>query len=262
MTIHRRIRPLLVVILATLPACSSGGTEVGRHGGPVTGPSPSQGYDLQLVAEYGAVEVNRPLRVTFTVTNAGPDQALGIVTVKDLFDLDDVHVWMDPAAFPGGRLIAFDPGQLAGGDEASRDAVLRLLEPMRAQIEAYVAPDEPPDRNPSDNSLMVEVDVAAPTCTEGGKHSRNTPGASVRDTPERQIVCTADGNDRITAGDRDVIRSGAGRDTVLCRRSFCVLDLGAGNDIAKCPGACFVDGGPGRDDCPRGRLVLTRNCER
>jgi hypothetical protein len=156
------------------------------------------------------------------------------------------------------RTIAFDPGKIAGGDKVTRDAVFRFVRPTEAHVEAFIAPDEPPDRNPEDNQLSIQVVVTRPGCTERGGRGN----AIIEDRRNRQVICTRNGDDTITAGDRDVVRSGGGRDTVTCRRAFCVLELGGGNDIARCPGACYVDGGPGKDDCPKGREVIRENCER
>lgn len=222
--------------------------------------SPTSGHDLGLTVVAGEAEVNAPFTLTFTVTNSGPDEALGIVTVKDLIALPGLNVW----APSGGRLVAFDPGAVPGGAEVSRKATLRFIGSALARIEAHVAPDEPPDRDPTDNALTVEVEVTSPECTDRPRthaRARDGRGADVRNRAGRQVVCTGDGDDTITAGDRDVVRSGAGEDRITCEKSFCVLDLGPGDDVAICRGACYVNGGPGKDDCPDGPNVIKENCE-
>ena len=231
-------------------ACSSAGEQPAR----APSPSPSSGHDLTLtVTAKPQTEVNKPFPLRFRVVNAGPDEALGIVTVKDLEH--EYSIWLGPGG--RGRLASFDPGSIPGGQEVSRKGVLRFPRPTVATVEVYVAPDEPQDRNPAGNSATVEVKVSSPACT-----TRAPDAATVQNTRRRQVICTGGRDDTISAGDKDVVRSAGGDDRVTCTQPFCVLELGAGNDVARCPGACYVDGGAGRDQCPRGRSIITVNCER
>lgn len=247
-----RFRLALPALLLFAAACSSSGEPPARAQSP--SPSPSSGHDLTLtVTAAPQTEVNQPFPLRFRVVNAGPDEALGIVTVKDLEH--EYSIWLGPGG--GGQLASFDPGSIPGGQEVSRKGVLRFPTPTVATVEVYVAPDEPQDRNPAGNAATIQVKVSSPRCTD-----RAREGATIQNTRRRQVMCAGGRDDTISAGNKDVVRSGGGDDRVTCTQAFCVLELGGGNDVAACPGACYVDGGPGNDRCPRGRSIVTVNCER
>jgi hypothetical protein len=248
----RRLGLLVPAILLLGAACSSAGP--GEQPANAQSPPPSSGYDLTLtVTAEEETEVNQPFALRFRITNAGPDEALGIVTVKDLEH--EYSIWLGPGG--GGQLVAFDPGSIPGGEEASRKGILRFPRPATATVEVHVAPDEPQDRNPAGNAVTIEVDVSSPACT-----TRAREGASIENTRRRQVMCTGGRDDTLSAGDQDVVRSAGGDDRVTCTQAFCVLELGRGNDVARCPGACYVNGGPGKDTCPRGESVIRESCER
>lgn len=247
-----------LLVVTTAAACSSPANPGGSGQDAATAvPTPGSGYDLGITAVGGETEVNAPFAVRLRATNAGPDESLGIMTVKDVVHFPEIDVW--DSGNPRAALNAYDPGRLAGGQEVSKKALLRFITPGVIEVEAFIGPDEPPDRNPANNETSAQVVVKAPACTRERTTSIGA-GMRVKDTPRRQVTCTGRGDDEITAGDQDVVRSKGGDDLVVCKEAFCVLELGPGDDTARCLDACFVDGGSGRNTCPRGKLVIARNC--
>jgi hypothetical protein len=241
------------------PGGPPGSTQVGP-------PCESLQYDLSVSGQGPpVVDVGFRAEFTFTITNKGPHPAAASLTVLHVgsqeINGEEVSVF-NPAT---AAAIGYQTVVLQPGASIEQKSGLRFTRPGTYDVPGRVTPDQPPGppNNPSDNEDSVTVSVNKAACTrKAGRLLLSPDDANVKDKQGRQVVCTKGGDDRITAGDQDVVYSKGGDDVVTCKEPFCVLELGGGNDTAKCPQGCFVNGGPGKDNCPEGDLVIKDGCEK